>query len=220
MSCCHKISIVTGFMFCFADNAGDKHVSVNFVQDTSKFWYKADISREQGVWARGDPGGERPRLGTSLGHGLGQGLRFVTCLCRKRTSRFLWQKLGVNEGAGQMRALAVSMAACPWAFRWLPPPAAHGRWQWSLRIVTGRCSLCPRPGREPQGREEGQKCPRYASLCTCGCPHRKDNSFFPKDTGEVSRRGVASWGRGGVSPHPDAAWAGSQGEGCGCMYSV
>ncbi|XP_025778818.1 tensin-3 [Puma concolor] len=30
------------------DNAGDKHVSVNFVQDTSKFWYKADISREQG----------------------------------------------------------------------------------------------------------------------------------------------------------------------------
>ncbi|TEA31045.1 hypothetical protein DBR06_SOUSAS9610102, partial [Sousa chinensis] len=29
------------------DNPGDKHVSVNFVQDTSKFWYKADISREQ-----------------------------------------------------------------------------------------------------------------------------------------------------------------------------
>nr|XP_060488052.1 tensin-3 isoform X3 [Panthera onca] len=31
------------------DNAGDKHVSVNFVQDTSKFWYKADISREQAI---------------------------------------------------------------------------------------------------------------------------------------------------------------------------
>ncbi|XP_045683064.1 tensin-3 isoform X1 [Phyllostomus hastatus] len=28
---------------------GDKHVSVNFVQDTSKFWYKADISREQAI---------------------------------------------------------------------------------------------------------------------------------------------------------------------------
>lgn len=26
-------------------------MSVNFVQDTSKFWYKADISREQGAWA-------------------------------------------------------------------------------------------------------------------------------------------------------------------------
>ncbi|XP_029786642.1 tensin-3 isoform X2 [Suricata suricatta] len=31
------------------DNGGDKHVSVNFVQDTSKFWYKADISREQAI---------------------------------------------------------------------------------------------------------------------------------------------------------------------------
>ncbi|OWK06625.1 hypothetical protein Celaphus_00012133 [Cervus elaphus hippelaphus] len=33
----------------FPDNPGDKHVSVNFVQDTSKFWYKADISREQAI---------------------------------------------------------------------------------------------------------------------------------------------------------------------------
>uniref|UniRef100_A0A8D1AXW0 Tensin 3 n=1 Tax=Sus scrofa TaxID=9823 RepID=A0A8D1AXW0_PIG len=31
------------------DHSGDKHVSVNFVQDTSKFWYKADISREQAI---------------------------------------------------------------------------------------------------------------------------------------------------------------------------
>uniref|UniRef100_A0A8C9BY73 Tensin 3 n=1 Tax=Phocoena sinus TaxID=42100 RepID=A0A8C9BY73_PHOSS len=31
------------------DNPGDKHLSVNFVQDTSKFWYKADISREQAI---------------------------------------------------------------------------------------------------------------------------------------------------------------------------
>ncbi|XP_066210324.1 tensin-3 isoform X1 [Saccopteryx leptura] len=31
------------------DNPGDKPVSVNFVQDTSKFWYKADISREQAI---------------------------------------------------------------------------------------------------------------------------------------------------------------------------
>ncbi|XP_055962628.1 tensin-3-like [Sorex fumeus] len=31
------------------DNSGDKHLSVNFVQDTSKFWYKADISREQAI---------------------------------------------------------------------------------------------------------------------------------------------------------------------------
>lgn len=27
----------------------DKHVTVKFVQDTSKFWYKPDISREQGI---------------------------------------------------------------------------------------------------------------------------------------------------------------------------
>lgn len=31
------------------DNPGDKHLSVNFVQDTSKYWYKADISREQAI---------------------------------------------------------------------------------------------------------------------------------------------------------------------------
>nr|KAF6470468.1 tensin 3 [Molossus molossus] len=31
------------------DHAGEKHVSVSFVQDTSKFWYKADISREQAI---------------------------------------------------------------------------------------------------------------------------------------------------------------------------
>ncbi|XP_019587166.2 tensin-3 isoform X2 [Rhinolophus sinicus] len=31
------------------DNPGDKHVSVSFVQDTSRFWYKADISREQAI---------------------------------------------------------------------------------------------------------------------------------------------------------------------------
>lgn len=41
------------FKFCFADNPGDKHVSVSFVQDTSRFWYKADISREQGAWQTG-----------------------------------------------------------------------------------------------------------------------------------------------------------------------
>ncbi|XP_054551677.1 tensin-3 isoform X2 [Talpa occidentalis] len=31
------------------DSAGEKQLSVNFVQDTSKFWYKADISREQAI---------------------------------------------------------------------------------------------------------------------------------------------------------------------------
>lgn len=63
---CNKMSRVTVFTFSFTDNLGDKHVSVNFVQDTSKFWYKADISREQGAWA-----GRDPRVGTSEGHGLG-----------------------------------------------------------------------------------------------------------------------------------------------------
>ncbi|XP_072454212.1 tensin-3 isoform X2 [Notamacropus eugenii] len=31
------------------ENPTDKHVTVKFVQDTSKFWYKADISREQAI---------------------------------------------------------------------------------------------------------------------------------------------------------------------------
>uniref|UniRef100_A0A8C3HTX6 Tensin 3 n=1 Tax=Chrysemys picta bellii TaxID=8478 RepID=A0A8C3HTX6_CHRPI len=31
------------------ENPGDKHVTVKFVQDTSKFWYKPDISREQAI---------------------------------------------------------------------------------------------------------------------------------------------------------------------------
>ncbi|KFV86249.1 Tensin-3 [Struthio camelus australis] len=31
------------------ENATDKHVTVKFVQDTSKFWYKPDISREQAI---------------------------------------------------------------------------------------------------------------------------------------------------------------------------
>ncbi|XP_037693144.1 tensin-3 isoform X2 [Choloepus didactylus] len=31
------------------DNPGEKHVTVKFVQDTSKFWYKPDISREQAI---------------------------------------------------------------------------------------------------------------------------------------------------------------------------
>lgn len=40
-------------MFSFAlvtdvSSPSDKHVTVKFVQDTSKFWYKPEISREQG----------------------------------------------------------------------------------------------------------------------------------------------------------------------------
>ncbi|XP_014386013.1 PREDICTED: tensin-3 [Myotis brandtii] len=31
------------------ENPGEKQVTVSFVQDTSKFWYKADISREQAI---------------------------------------------------------------------------------------------------------------------------------------------------------------------------
>ncbi|XP_006901673.1 PREDICTED: tensin-3-like [Elephantulus edwardii] len=31
------------------DNPGDKHMTVKFVQDTSKFWYKPEISREQAI---------------------------------------------------------------------------------------------------------------------------------------------------------------------------
>ncbi|XP_072780330.1 tensin-3 isoform X5 [Taeniopygia guttata] len=31
------------------ENSADKHVTVKFVQDTSKFWYKPDISREQAI---------------------------------------------------------------------------------------------------------------------------------------------------------------------------
>jgi len=40
---------LTFFPFYFTENTTDKHVTVKFVQDTSKFWYKPDISREQGI---------------------------------------------------------------------------------------------------------------------------------------------------------------------------
>lgn len=33
---------------CFPDVLASKQVTVKFVQDTSKFWYKPDISRDQG----------------------------------------------------------------------------------------------------------------------------------------------------------------------------
>lgn len=39
-------------MLCFLDVLASKQVTVKFVQDTSKFWYKPDISRDQGVYAR------------------------------------------------------------------------------------------------------------------------------------------------------------------------
>uniref|UniRef100_A0A8D2L390 Tensin 3 n=1 Tax=Varanus komodoensis TaxID=61221 RepID=A0A8D2L390_VARKO len=35
--------------FCLSENASEKHVTVKFVQDTSKFWYKPEISREQAI---------------------------------------------------------------------------------------------------------------------------------------------------------------------------
>lgn len=43
---------------CFPDVLASKQVTVKFVQDTSKFWYKPDISRDQGVCVaanRNDP---------------------------------------------------------------------------------------------------------------------------------------------------------------------
>lgn len=35
---------------CFSDVLATKQVTVKFVQDTSKFWYKPDISRDQGMF--------------------------------------------------------------------------------------------------------------------------------------------------------------------------
>lgn len=42
-------TFLTFFPFYFTEDTADKHVTVKFVQDTSKFWYKPDISREQGI---------------------------------------------------------------------------------------------------------------------------------------------------------------------------
>lgn len=62
-------------------------MSVNFVQDTSKFWYKADISREQGVPVGRGLG--HPEAGTGWAcwgrpppprpEGFLRCLRFMTC---------------------------------------------------------------------------------------------------------------------------------------------
>lgn len=43
---CHDINRVV------ADGSPDSRLNVKFVQDTSKFWYKPDISREQGEMLR------------------------------------------------------------------------------------------------------------------------------------------------------------------------
>lgn len=46
---CTQIKTVHFFCFaCFLDVLASKQVTVKFVQDTSKFWYKPDISRDQG----------------------------------------------------------------------------------------------------------------------------------------------------------------------------
>lgn len=36
------------FIVFVADGSPESRLNVKFVQDTSKFWYKPDISREQG----------------------------------------------------------------------------------------------------------------------------------------------------------------------------
>lgn len=43
---CHNINCVV------ADGSPESRLNVKFVQDTSKFWYKPDISREQGKMLR------------------------------------------------------------------------------------------------------------------------------------------------------------------------
>lgn len=43
---CHDIHCVV------ADGSPESRLNVKFVQDTSKFWYKPDISREQGEMLR------------------------------------------------------------------------------------------------------------------------------------------------------------------------
>lgn len=45
----YLIKVLDIFAFYFTENTSDKHVTVKFVQDTSRFWYKPDISREQGI---------------------------------------------------------------------------------------------------------------------------------------------------------------------------
>lgn len=65
-------ALTANFAALFADNPGDKHVSVNFVQDTSKFWYKADISREQGACGRGLGKHCGRRVVGKAGHGHGR----------------------------------------------------------------------------------------------------------------------------------------------------
>lgn len=42
------LGILADYCMYFADVLASKQVTVKFVQDTSKFWYKPDISRDQG----------------------------------------------------------------------------------------------------------------------------------------------------------------------------
>uniref|UniRef100_A0A3P8Z3A9 Tensin 1 n=1 Tax=Esox lucius TaxID=8010 RepID=A0A3P8Z3A9_ESOLU len=45
--CMYQLSLV--LLFCPTDQSPDIRLNVKFVQDTSKFWYKPDISREQAI---------------------------------------------------------------------------------------------------------------------------------------------------------------------------
>lgn len=44
----NTVLIIWLIIVCFLDVLASKQVTVKFVQDTSKFWYKPDISRDQG----------------------------------------------------------------------------------------------------------------------------------------------------------------------------
>lgn len=42
------MTVKGNFIFLVTDGSPESRLNVKFVQDTSKFWYKPDISRDQG----------------------------------------------------------------------------------------------------------------------------------------------------------------------------
>lgn len=118
-------------------------MSVSFVQDTSKFWYKADISREQGAWQAG-PGG-LGAVGAVPDGGLGAGLRPLT------RSGVLRPKPGPPEGLpghGHRRAPASARGVNSRDFR--QPSPRPGQSQ--LQAVAGDAPQHVSRGRRTDGR--------------------------------------------------------------------
>lgn len=124
-----QIKLKTNILSCFvqADVYPDIKMNVKFVQDTSKFWYKPDISREQGTWGSFSPFCSQKYSFFFLAY-------FFAFLCSPQPS--IYWRTG-NLGHSSLETAILSVEPTVWRWRW---PAPHRQ---SSR--TRRVKLLPTP---------------------------------------------------------------------------